>query len=163
MRHVVVIILTMALVPMAAGQDKKEKKDKKLDKAEMERLVKLIDQLASKKYKERQVATKAIEGFGEPALATLEKAAKDATDLEQSRRLGHLIWRLRAPARAEQAKQIALLIPKLNSDRFEEREATAKKLTEFGQPALSQLYEATFSADVEMARRAQSIIDKILQ
>src|SRR5262249_18218596 len=140
-----------------------EKKEKKLDKAQMARLVKLIDQLASDKYKERQEATKAIEGFGEPALKTLEKAEKNSKGLEQSRRLGHLIWRLRAPARAEQAKQIALLIPKLSSDRFEDREAAAKKIQEFGQLALSQLYEATFSADIETVRRAQVIIEKILR
>ena len=159
MRYVVAIILTFAFVPIVSGQ---EKKAKKLDKTEMERLAKLIGQLASKKYQERQEATKVIEGFGERALETLEKAAKAPVDLEQSRRLGHLIWKLRAPARAEQAKQIALLIPKLGSNLFRERELAAKKLLEHGRTALSQLYEATYSADIEVVRRANSIIVKIL-
>jgi len=155
MRYVLVITLVAVLAPAAAAQDKK------LDKADADRLAKLIEQLGSKKFQERQAATKAIAEFGQPALEMLQKAAKKTDDLETGRRLGLLIWKLRAPARAEQAKQIAKLILKLNSDRFEDREAATKELVTVGQPALSQLYEATLAPDVELVRRAQSIIDKI--
>jgi hypothetical protein len=145
-----------------AGGPAADAKGGKLSRPEAERLGKLIEQLASPKYKERHQATREIEKFGLPALGLLDKAAQKPANLEMERRLGLIIWKLRAPARAEEARRIAAIIPGLGSARFEEREATASKLEAIGRPALAPLYEATLGSDVEVTRRAEIVIQKIL-
>jgi hypothetical protein len=54
----------------------------------------LVQQLRSKRFREREAATKALERVGEPALEQLRKAAKDDADAEVRRRAGALVERL---------------------------------------------------------------------
>jgi RNA polymerase sigma factor (sigma-70 family) len=122
----------------------------------------LIEQLGSKVYREREQATVDLERAGQQALPDLQMAEKKTTDLETQRRLGKIIWKLRAPARAEEARQIAALIPQMGDPQFEKRQAAAKQLEAYGNRALSQLFEATLSPDLEIVRRAQATIERIL-
>src|SRR5262245_58529663 len=47
------------------------------DKADAAKIQQLIDQLGSDKYEDREVAGKALDAIGEPALALLRKAIRD--------------------------------------------------------------------------------------
>jgi uncharacterized protein (TIGR03067 family) len=52
---------------------------------------KLVHQLGSRRFAEREAATKALEKAGEPALAALRKAATSDPDAEVRRRAGKLV------------------------------------------------------------------------
>jgi tetratricopeptide (TPR) repeat protein len=55
---------------------------------------KLIQQLGSSRYPEREAARKQLEAIGEPALDALRKAAKSSPDIETRRRVEQLVDRL---------------------------------------------------------------------
>jgi hypothetical protein len=135
----------------------------KLGKGDAEKIEKLIGELDSKTSTDPAKAVREIIAFGKPALPVLEKAAKNQANDEVARRLGIIIWKLRAPASDEEIKKIAAEIRLLNRDQFEEREAATNKLGTFGKVALSQLYEATFDRDAETAFRALVVIDRLLK
>jgi uncharacterized protein (TIGR03067 family) len=59
----------------------------------------LIQQLGSKRFREREAATKALDKVGEPALEPLRKAAKDDADAEVRRRAQEAVKRLDARRR----------------------------------------------------------------
>ncbi len=58
---------------------------------DLERVKKLVEQLSSPTYAEREAATKSLERIGTPALTALRQAAVEARDLETRRRLESLI------------------------------------------------------------------------
>src|SRR2546421_7284061 len=59
--------------------------------AETERLVR---QLGSTSFRERQAATRALESSGESALPPLRRAAADSRDIEVRRRAGGVVQRV---------------------------------------------------------------------
>lgn len=63
------------------------------DKDDAERIDKLIEQLGSSNFQEREAATKALDAIGTPALEKLRKAAQ-GDDVEVSRRAGDLVKRI---------------------------------------------------------------------
>jgi tetratricopeptide (TPR) repeat protein len=69
------------------------KKDQPPDSALVEKLIK---QLGSSKFAEREVARKQIESIGESTLGTLQKAAKGNLELETRRRVEQLIEKFEA-------------------------------------------------------------------
>ncbi len=73
-----VSLLTLGLHPLSGEGTSGE-----ADAAEIERL---IQQLGSPKFEEREDAAKRLEAIGEPALETLEKAAEQSKDVEIRRR-----------------------------------------------------------------------------
>jgi hypothetical protein len=58
---------------------------------EAERIDRLIRQLGSEKFEEREAAGKALEAIGTPALAALRQAAAGSADIEVRRRAGRLV------------------------------------------------------------------------
>jgi uncharacterized protein (TIGR03067 family) len=54
-------------------------------------ITRLIQQLGSRKFREREAATKALERVGVPALEALRRAAKDDADAEVRRRAGQIV------------------------------------------------------------------------
>ena len=64
--------------------------------AKSEEIKRLIDQLGSERFKDRELATQGLSKLGDDALPRLEEAAKSA-DLEVRRRARQLIERLEAP------------------------------------------------------------------
>jgi WD40 repeat protein len=57
--------------------------------------------------------------------------------------------------------EVERLIKQLGSDEFVERETATKRLQEIGDPALGALDKAATSADAEVRRRAEYILDKL--
>lgn len=148
----------------ATAQDEKPKT---LSGDEIKQLAALIKQLDSKQFAERDKATKELADFGIRGLETLEKAARDPVTLETQRRLGMVIWKLKAPAREEEAKriakQVAELVPKLSSPKFRDRQQATEALIAIGRPALEHLYAVTLTPDLEAVRRADTVISTILK
>jgi hypothetical protein len=66
-----------------------------------------------------------------------------------------------AVAVAHDHTEVERLIKQLGSDRFRQREAATKRLEEIGEPALDALYKAADSADAEVRRRAEYIVNKL--
>src|SRR5262245_45034999 len=56
-----------------------------------DRVDRLIRQLGSDRFKEREAAAKALEELGEPALPALKRAATDSPDVEVRRRAEALL------------------------------------------------------------------------
>src|SRR5215207_4404312 len=81
-RGLVGVALMLALAPFAAGSSD----------ADVERLVR---QLGSDKFKEREAATDALIKVGKPALTALKKAAAGSADAEVSSRAAQLILAIR--------------------------------------------------------------------
>jgi hypothetical protein len=158
------IFLTVVGLAAAAPRDGVAQGDKpaKLSAEDARQVAALIEQLDSKRFAEREKAMKELSGFGPGVLGALEKAARGRVSLETQRRLNLVIWKLRAPARAEEAKRVAVLIPKLGANRFEERQQATEALVAIGRTGLEQLYAATLSPDIEIVRRADAVISKIL-
>jgi hypothetical protein len=81
----------------ALGQEPVEKgkeSPKTNEPADAALITKLINQLGSAKYPEREAATKQLEAIGEPALDPLRKAAKSSKDVETRRRVEQLADRI---------------------------------------------------------------------
>src|SRR4051812_16514519 len=55
-------------------------------------------------------------------------------------------------------KEIERLVNQLGSDKFKEREAASKRLTEIGEPALGPLHKAESHSDAEVRCRARDIV-----
>jgi hypothetical protein len=146
----------------ALGSADAQEKAAKLSDEQAKQVAAMIKQLDSKKFAERERAMKALGEFGRPALALLEKAEKGPVSLETRRRLSVVIWKLRAPTRAEVARRVAVLIPQLSAVTFREREGAMNELLRIGRPALDQLYQATLAPDIETVRRAEVVIGRIL-
>jgi HEAT repeat protein len=163
MRARIALTLAVGWAALGGAAGAQQQKPAKLSEADAKRVAELIRQLDAKKFRERDKAMKALTAYGEPVLPALEKAVKGPVSLETQRRLNAVIWTLRAPARAEEAKRVAALIGQLNANSFEVREAALKALAAVGRPALSQLYAATFGPDPETARRAEAVIVRILK
>lgn len=70
------------------------------EKADPERIAKLIDKLSSGRFAEREKAHKALDEIGLPALAALRKAAAESKDPEAKRRAGELAAKLEKQALA---------------------------------------------------------------
>jgi hypothetical protein len=64
-----------------------------------------------------------------------------------------------APAKSEQ--EMKRLIAQLGSARFKDREQATYELAKLGKSALPSLKEATNSADAEVRRRAQQLVEQI--
>src|SRR5262245_63008818 len=79
---------------LVAGVPAADKADKKADP---DRIAKLITQLGSTTFAEREQATKDLEAIGEPALDALRQATK-SDDAETRRRAGDLVKKLEAVA-----------------------------------------------------------------
>lgn len=63
----------------------------------------------------------------------------------------------------EAAKKIEQAVKKLGSEQFDEREAASKELIAFGARAVQALTEAAKSKDQEVARRAQTSLERIVE
>src|ERR1700722_15902973 len=83
-RWIACLVLLLPFVPVVTADH---------DDKEIERLVK---QLASGKFKEREAATKRLKEVGEPARAALRKAAASSADVEIRQRASRLIQALNA-------------------------------------------------------------------
>jgi hypothetical protein len=66
----------------------------------------LIQQLGSRRFKEREAASKVLDRVGEPALEPLRRAAKDDADAEVRRRAQALVERLERRRTQEQVRRI---------------------------------------------------------
>jgi hypothetical protein len=149
-----VIGLLAALAGPAAAQ-----KQGKLSDKEMKRAQELIDQLDARKFTDRERAMKELAGLGERALALLEKAARRPASLEAQRRLTYLIGK----AREEESRRFAPIIQRLGDPLFQERQAAMAELEKIGRPALRYLHAAKRGQDPETVRRADLLINRILQ
>jgi hypothetical protein len=158
----VAALVLVAWCGPAAGQDEKPRP---LGEKEAKELAALIERLDSKKFAEREKATKEITAFGIRGLEAMEKAAREPLTLEAQRRLGMVIWKLKAPAaRAEVRKRIDGLIPVLSSPAFKDRQGATDELIAIGLPALEHLYAAaTLHTDPETVRRVDAVIRAILK
>ena len=76
------------------------------EKADPERIAKLVEQLGSNNFSEREEATRALDAIGAPALDALKKAAEDS-DIEVRRRAEQLVQKI-----AKRAEMENLLAPK---------------------------------------------------
>lgn len=65
------------------------------------------------------------------------------------------------PAQSSQTEEISRLINQLGADKYEEREAASAALAKIGKPAIKALMKARESKDVEVASRANELIEKI--
>lgn len=65
------------------------------------------------------------------------------------------------PVQTSQTEEIARLIDQLGADKYEDREAAHAALAKIGKPAISALMEARKSKDLEVASRADELIEKI--
>jgi hypothetical protein len=61
----------------------------------------LIRQLGSERFREREAASRALNGLGEPALAALRRAAAGGNDLEIQHRAGKLVRSIEGRVLAE--------------------------------------------------------------
>jgi hypothetical protein len=117
----------------------------------------LIGQLGSEVFAEREAASTALEQLGEAALEPLRKAREASDDAEIRRRAERLLATPRAIA-----VRIDQLIKQLSSPSDEEREATNKALEQLGELALQPLRKAGESCgDAEVQRRARRLVAAI--
>src|SRR5262249_26245961 len=65
-------------------------------KAEPSEIERLIKQLGSDNFAEREAASKALEAIGEPALEALKKAATESVDAEVRRRAKQMVQSVEA-------------------------------------------------------------------
>jgi hypothetical protein len=114
---------------------------------DVEKIDRLIRQLGNAEFEKRQAASEELEKIGKPALEALRKALKDTKDAEVQARAKTLVD--------------AMLIKELNANDYATREAAGKKLIEIGKPVLRAVREAAQSEDLEVRRRAESIIKAI--
>jgi hypothetical protein len=157
MRATLFLAAVMVPVALRAHAEAQQQQPGKLSDAEAKRVAALIQHLDSKKFPERERAMKELAAFGERVLPTLEKAAKGPVALEVRRRLNQVIHELRAP------EQMAALVQQLGSPYFRHREAATRELETLGPSALKPLRAAVRGPDWEVARRAEILIDRILQ
>lgn len=101
------LLVTSALLPRVSSEPA-------TDPDEIDRLIR---QLGSDRFTERQKASKALEAVGEPALEALRKAAKDS-DAEVRRRANELVHTIEA-RRAAQGRDRALAIVRRRGGRCE--------------------------------------------
>lgn len=161
MRATTFLAAALAVLLCRAAGAQQQAKPAKLTDEEAKHLAKLIAQLDSKQFAEREQAMKALEEFGERGLEVMAKAAKGAANVEVQRRLNLVIGKLRAPSELE--RRIADLIARLAVPRFRDREEATNALMAIGRPALEQLRAAARGPDFETARRAEALIKHILK
>lgn len=127
-------------------------KDKAPVQADAATVQRLIEQLNSPTFSEREASAKRLREIGEPALAALREAARGRKGLEARRRAEALL-------RAIQEDKLDLLVKQLESAKLSEREAAAKGLRQIGEPALAKLGDALRSNKrPELRRRAEEVI-----
>jgi hypothetical protein len=80
-------------IPAPAADDKKEEKKADGKKAEDPKIKKLVEQLGSDTFDEREAAYKALDAIGEPALAALRKAVAEG-DAEVRKRADDLVKKI---------------------------------------------------------------------
>src|SRR5688500_16092237 len=97
-RHLPVVGLVILLGPVAANEPAKPAA------ADVERLIK---QLGSSQFREREDATKALDALGVRAWEALQKAAAGADDAEVRRRANRLLQTIAARERARLLEDIA--------------------------------------------------------
>jgi hypothetical protein len=82
---------------------------------------------------------------------------------EASTGVGTVPWPGQYKRRQASAEQIAQWLKELGAKRFQVRELAATALVEVGPPALEGLKKASHTADLEVRRRAESLITRIEQ
>src|SRR5262245_16633270 len=97
MRPLVPVVLLVLLTPPALA----------LPPPSSLQAARLIEQLGSPGFAEREAAHKKLEALGERALPALQKAAKDAKDAEVRRRAGRLVQAADDRSRSEEVKKFA--------------------------------------------------------
>jgi hypothetical protein len=115
---------------------------------------KLIQELGSPQFAEREAATKRLEAIGAPAAEALRKAAA-SPEAEVRRRAETLLAGLK---RKGFIAEIDKLVKQLGSPRFAEREAAMKRLEAIGAPAAEALRKAAAGPDAEIRRRAERLL-----
>src|SRR5262245_32737468 len=101
MRETILLGVVGVLAALAHPSMAQAQQPAKLTDKESKRVAELIAQLDATKFADRDRAMKELAGLGERTLGLLEKAAARPTSLEAQRRLNHLIWKIKAPAREE--------------------------------------------------------------
>ncbi|HEY1338846.1 MAG TPA: hypothetical protein VGF59_15125 [Bryobacteraceae bacterium] len=101
------LLVTSALLPQVWSEPA----------TEADEIDRLVRQMGSDSFAERQKASKALEAIGEPALATLRKAARDS-DAEIRRRATELVRTIEA-RRAAQGRARALAVVRRRDGRCE--------------------------------------------
>lgn len=134
------------------------------------RIARLIRQLGSDDFENREAASKALEKIGVPALKPLEEALQ-STDAEVRRRVEDLLDKIgsRDPAfkqallEKKQTAQIASLIAQLDNAQFALRESAARGLENIGAPALAALKKAAAdpATGLEARTRVRNLITRI--
>jgi hypothetical protein len=153
--------LTLVLIPVARGVQPAPG-DKAPDAAAIQ---KLIRQLGSAKFAERQAASARLEAIGEPAVSALREAARDGDNLELRQRAGMLADRiehtvltdlLAGGTRHVEARDFKKAIPLLEK-------AIARGLAKYGGPreADQQAEELPYVAHayVQLARAYRGMQD----
>src|SRR5262245_46667663 len=91
-------LLSLAAVAVPAADDKTD--SKKSSPADAKTIDKLIEQLGSDAFEDREKATKALDEIGAPALEALRKAAQ-SKDAEVKKRATELAGRIERRANSE--------------------------------------------------------------
>jgi hypothetical protein len=138
------VFLALGLSALSAAENDKDKIDR------------LIRELGSDEFAQREAASAELEKIGKPALDALRKAAKESKDAEVKVRAKALV-----DAISGEPKQYAQLVKELGASDFATRVAAGKKLIEIGKPVLRAVREAAQADDLEVRRRAESVIKAI--
>jgi hypothetical protein len=118
------------------------------------RVKRLINQLDSPKFAERQAAAKELRKVGEPAVPALREAARRDESLESRRRAEALIQTIRQ----DTVKRLVSHLESLNSS----MQRIEKELRKIGKPAVAPLQEATRD-NADFHRRVEGLLRLIEQ
>ena len=88
LRYLLAVVSSALLFSAVVGGDGAKTAAPEQTRAEIERLIK---QLGSDEFSEREAATKALEAIDEPALGALRKAATEGADPEVRRRAERIV------------------------------------------------------------------------
>jgi hypothetical protein len=122
------------------------------------RVAQLINQLGSKKFREREAATKELRGIGEIALEALKKAAHAPGDPERQQRAEKLVVQIEGYDAATMAKLVEELLPGLMTLNRRAQRRTTEAIINLGPHALPALNKAAGMADADLRPRLDTVI-----
>jgi HEAT repeat protein len=131
--------------------EEKRTKPKESSEAEVKRLLKQLD---SPLFSEREKALNRLVEMGKVAVPTLREALNDVK-AEGRPRLESIL------AAIDNQPNVAKLVAQLGAPDFAQRERAARQLTLLGRRALPALQKAANSPDQEISLRARRIIEQI--
>jgi hypothetical protein len=122
------------------------------------RVAQLINQLGSKKFKEREDASKELRGIGEFALEALKKVAYGPGDPELQQRAEKLVIQIEGYDAVTTAKIVDELVPQLLTRNRRAQRRTVEAIINLGPTALPALNKAAGLADANLRPRLDTVI-----